>query len=72
MGFYAYIVLKKKWFCFKISFHYTETFLDFPYADILEMPTFDFLKYQILGLYKYIGISYYRDVTSHHYDLSES
>ena len=45
---------------------------DIPYADILEMLTFDFLKYQILGLYKYIGISYYRDVTSHHYDLSES
>jgi len=46
--------------------------LDIPYADLLEMPTFDFLKYQILGLYKYIGIAYYRDVTSHHYDLSES
>ena len=43
---------------------------DIPYADILEMLTFDFLKYQILGLYKYIGISYYRDVISHYYSIS--
>mgnify|MGYP007111823937 CR=1 FL=1 len=41
-----------------------------PYADILEMPIFAFWNIGFTGLYKYIGISYYRDVISHYYSIS--